>query len=758
MKKRKSEIVKLELDDASYAGTGEFIEPTFVNFFFGGNGTGKSTIAKTIESGKGAIYRGSKTSDQYLVLVYNQEFIDQNLRSYRNMPGVFTLNSKNTDIQEDIDDLQEKSSSIKAEIDKINTCLSSKKHRIPELEKEFYKESWDKERILCNKFQKTQQGFGKSKPFMIEVLKHQPVEHDLEDIQILYDSAYSADAKSYQRFSEIEDIYCLDNLPDSNILQVSIVNSSDTQLAKLLRRIGSTEWAHEGHEHFSESAADVCPYCGQHLPIDFEETFLKSFDNQYQENLEKLEQFYNQYFNFSNRLMEMLVSKPSELYPKIKLESYTDKVNGAKAVIQENLSLIRLKIDDPRTTVTLKSTAGALQEISTLISSFNEMIEKNNAIITEKPKKRKECKDKLFELFAYQLRDDIDSYKKEQAALDNEISKLESEKQGLNADLQKIHDLLQELRAQTVETDTAKENINRILQSSGFTGFSLVPKDGVDHVYEVRRQNGSIADNLSEGEKNFIAFLYFHQLVHGSTNEDNDERAKIVVIDDPVSSMDSNNLFIVSSLIKEMIEVCRNNADDRNRKVPGNFIKQIFILTHNSYFHNDVADGYACQYEYVSFYKIQKFDEKSRIRLCVGNNPKAPSEKINISPVKNQYQLMWDELKEVKGSATLLNVMRRILEHYFLHILGYEGSSLKQAIMDNAKSDGKFKNPDGSDNLKDLMLASSLLSYLDSSSTGINDGLSFVEESLDVNECLRVFQIIFEVMDQKQHFDKMIRN
>ena len=102
--------------------------------------------------------------------------------------------------------------------------------------------------------------------------------------------------------------------------------------------------------------------------------------------------------------------------------------------------------------------------------------------------------------------------------------------------------------------------------------------------------------------------------------------------------------------------------------------------------------------------------------------------------------------------------MRRILEHYFLHILGYEGSSLKQAIMDNAKSDGKFKNPDGSDNLKDLMLASSLLSYLDSSSTGINDGLSFVEESLDVNECLRVFQIIFEVMDQKQHFDKMIRN
>lgn len=64
---------------------------------------------------------------------------------------------------------------------------------------------------------------------------------------------------------------------------------------------------------------------------------------------------------------------------------------------------------------------------------------------------------------------------------------------------------------------------------------------------------------------------------------------KIVVIDDPVSSMDSGALFIVSALVREMIEVCYNNTDYRSYKVDGDYIKQIFILTHNIYFHKEIT-------------------------------------------------------------------------------------------------------------------------------------------------------------------------
>ena len=43
--KIKSEIIRIDLTDASYKDSPAYIEPTYVNFFFGNNGAGKSTIA-----------------------------------------------------------------------------------------------------------------------------------------------------------------------------------------------------------------------------------------------------------------------------------------------------------------------------------------------------------------------------------------------------------------------------------------------------------------------------------------------------------------------------------------------------------------------------------------------------------------------------------------------------------------------------------------------------------------------------------------
>ena len=43
--KMKSAIEKITLNDATFSN--EVIEPTYVNFFYGKNGAGKSTIART---------------------------------------------------------------------------------------------------------------------------------------------------------------------------------------------------------------------------------------------------------------------------------------------------------------------------------------------------------------------------------------------------------------------------------------------------------------------------------------------------------------------------------------------------------------------------------------------------------------------------------------------------------------------------------------------------------------------------------------
>jgi wobble nucleotide-excising tRNase len=53
-----------------------------------------------------------------------------------------------------------------------------------------------------------------------------------------------------------------------------------------------------------------------------------------------------------------------------------------------------------------------------------------------------------------------------------------------------------------------------------------------------------------------------------------------VVFDDPVSSLDSDILFIVSSLIKALFDEVRQGTAH---------IKQVFVLTHNVYFHKEVT-------------------------------------------------------------------------------------------------------------------------------------------------------------------------
>ena len=106
-----------------------------------------------------------------------------------------------------------------------------------------------------------------------------------------------------------------------------------------------------------------------------------------------------------------------------------------------------------------------------------------------------------------------------------------------------------------INTKATVDSINAHLTDSGFEGFSLREKTGFNGVYEVICEDGTIAENLREGERNIIVFLYFYHVVRCSLSKVDSGKDKIVVIDDPVSSMDSSALFIVSALVRKMLAV-----------------------------------------------------------------------------------------------------------------------------------------------------------------------------------------------------------
>lgn len=754
------EIQSIVLDDASYKGTGVTITPTYINYFFGNNGTGKSTLAKAIKSGVGITYAPGKTAADYLPLVFNQDYIDANMQSYHNLPGVFTINEVNVAIQQQIDTkTAEQTAAQKAQTDALSTKRKKEEER-GELLQQLYKDCWGKTADLRATFDATQAGKKKSKQFTEEVKKHTPAEQDLEALKRMYDAVYSSTAQSYSRFSEITDTTVLDQLPGNDILGLAIVNTANTPFADFLKQVGSTEWVRQGHSEYHAKAGDKCPYCSRTLDDDFEAMLTASFDIQYQTNLERLNTFLDNYRTKANELFVPLSKTPADLYPAIEIKPYTEKLEALKAMIAANIALIKEKIAEPARAIVLDDTAPLLQELADIIAGFNKLIDANNAIVSAGPKKKAECTKAVFDHMAFILKNVIEAYDRSDKALEREINAQQTIADTQKGILTQLKTDLRLLNSQTVETETAMRNINTMLRDSGFEGFEVRPhNDGSGtppRNYDVvRTETGLVAENLSEGEKNFIAFLYFQQRVFGNDTADGDTREKIVVIDDPVSSMDSGALFIVSSMVRKMIEICRNNADNRNPVVPGNFIKQIFILTHNAYFHREVTYAYATKWDFVSFYLIRKVNNRSVIKLCDATDPNCPTSRMNINPVKNSYAALWDEYKELQSTVPLMNVIRRILEYYFLQLCGYEGNDLRKCILEDNKE--YFTHDElGIEDYSKFDLASSMLSYIAATSIGVNDGINYVDEIIDPELCRETFQMIFHHMNQDQHYNMMM--
>lgn len=767
-----SEIIRIQLDDATFKGTGAAIESTYVNFFFGNNGTGKSTIAKAILSGTGVTYSPGRTAADYIPLVYNQAFIDANVRNYHNLDGVFTINEVNVQIQEQIDEKTAQQAAARKTSSDASAEMTKKAGIKENLLKQLYKDCWDKTEAVREQFDDTQDGKRKGKQLTEEVRRHQPVEHDLDALRLKCDAAFSSSAKRYARFPVVEDKGILDTLADIEILGVVIANAAETDFASFLKELGATEWFRQGHEAYHAQADGKCPYCSRTLPEGFEQVVTSSFDDRYEKNLRRLEDFLTAYRDTANNLFVPLSQIPNEIYPGIDPKAYQDKLSALRGIIAANIDLIREKKADPAKTVTLQETATVLQELADIAAGYNKLIDDNNAIVDAGPKKKQECRDEVFEHMAFMLQDVFEAYDRSDKALNAEI---ETQSQIVSAQTALIRQLdteLGTLRSQTVETETAIKNINTMLRDAGFQGFEVRPRkeevirpDGtVEELdlginYEVvRTDTGEVATDLSEGEKNFIAFLYFQQKVFGSETAEGDSRQKIVVIDDPVSSMDSGALFIIGEQVRKMIEICRNNADNRNPVLKGNFIKQIFILTHNAYFHREITYPHADRYEFVSFYLVKKRENKSSVELKQRRNPDCPTEWINVNPVKNSYAALWEEYKELKAVTSpipLMNVIRRILEYYFLQICGYDGSQLRKTILEENKPD-YTKDKDGNEDYTKFDLATSMLSYIAATTYGVNDGLHYVDDVIDIDQCRDTFQMIFHHMGQDQHFNMMM--
>lgn len=122
------------------------------------------------------------------------------------------------------------------------------------------------------------------------------------------------------------------------------------------------------------------------------------------------------------------------------------------------------------------------------------------------------------------------------------MNKRDAAKESLKICISEIN----EKRSSVVCIDNTISEINSLLAEFGFKSFKIEKKDELS--YRLIRSDGQeVKESLSEGEHRFITFLYFYELIKGAFDKDQTIKNKILVIDDPISSLDSNILFIVRS-------------------------------------------------------------------------------------------------------------------------------------------------------------------------------------------------------------------
>lgn len=730
---------------------------TFVNFFYGNNGAGKSSIAHAIEEDDGVVWADGKSADDYDVLVYNQDFINENFVNYGDLKGVFIFGEEDIEAKKRIAELTEEK---KKKSDAKVTAGEEYKQKTAGVDAalaQFQEACFSKTADIRKHFEKCMDGKKQKRNFAEAVLGEKtPKEHDLSELERLYGVAFDDTARAYAEFKKAG-ATTYGSLPGKELLDKVIVSSSDTPFARFLKALGSTasDWVRDGHTHFSGSAGGKCPYCQQKLPANFENEIAATFDAQYQQDIRDLGQFHATYSRETADIVRALQANTTDAMPSLDLKAYQEKLSLLESKFEVNRQRIAEKVKEPSKTVSLEDTDTLLLEIGAMIDDINKLIKANNDVVAAKKSSKEKCKTEIMQYLAFMLADEVTSYKDEVARLKTEIDDVTERGKKLKKEIGELTREISELNKHNANTEAAIDSINKILRDSGFQGFSIRAKDGVENVYEIVRENGTVAENLSEGERNFIAFLYFYHRVRGSMNSE-ELKEKIVVIDDPVSSMDSTALFIVSAIVREMINVCRNNTEYLNPQVPGDYIKQLFILTHNVYFHREVTYQQVGYYNCTSFYMIRKNDNVSTVKLCKRKNKEIPSEEENYNPVQNSYAALWDELRDLHSTIPVLNVMRRILEYYFLQLCGYEGSDLRSIVLEKKENREKFiKQVEGEKpDMTDYQLASSLLAYINNPN-GISDGLNYVEDCEDAEAYKRVFQMIFDALGQSQHYKMM---
>ena len=427
-------------------------------------------------------------------------------------------------------------------------------------------------------------------------------------------------------------------------------------------------------EHF-KNEVDICPYCLREISEQYRKELVKDIENilndeidQYKTNLENLIipdiEINETYKGIDETLYKDLVTL---------IENYQNQKNKINELIEKKKNnvyemLTQNELEDVKIST-------IIDDINTNFEKLNTKIEEINTIIENKEKTKQRLILLNKKIYCFKIQEDYSNYKK----FDEEKKKEAINNEQIKKNIETTKTEISWLNAQKNNIHIALDKLNKYLEYILFNKNRL-KLECRNNEYFVKVNNKDVKlKDLSLGERNIISLAYFFTLMLEENNEDKEfEKDSFIVIDDPISSVDSDNKVGIYSFLRMMFYKIIKNSNSK-----------ILCFSHNLE---------------VIFNLEKTFSDIGKTKMTIKELRKCALNEFKYKKY-NEYSKMLTEIYEFANTEegyekleyTIGNQMRKVLEAYatFNYKKGIENISTTEEILNKIADESRreyFRN------------------------------------------------------------------
>jgi wobble nucleotide-excising tRNase len=543
------------------------------NLIYGWNGTGKTTLSRIFRALErrtspspgeitlnvdGQDIPGNKFSEQHVsIRVFNRDFVSESVFPVggSTVAPIFVLGKESVDKQKEVERLR-------SDQDQQQTRLDAQQRKKREGEKaldDFCKARASAIRDTLrspgqNRFNDYDKSHFRSRA--VEMVsradkdKHAVSENERD--RLLAQSR----ATPRPRLKKI--VYQLPDLKASaqTIEELLKKTVRSTAVPSLKSDAPLSEWIREGLVLHKQHGSETCLFCEQSLPTARVSVLEGHFNTQYEEFLRDIDQKVFELQKEHRSTLAVELPSPAEFYEDLASDfeaagtAFRTSLNAVRGYLESIAS--RLQEKKARVFDVMSMNVTPPDVTANVIDSVNDVIRRHNEATEQFQGRVQQARQQVE---ADSVSRDLDEF----VSLETSTHSFDAPIEQARSELDRLKTEILRLEHEIMEHRKPAEDLNSDLRN--YLGHGELSLEVKETGYIITR-NAIPAQRLSEGETTAIALLYFLKSLEDRRF---DLSTAVVVLDDPVSSLDANALYLAFGFIRE-----------RTQRAA-----ELFILTHN---------------------------------------------------------------------------------------------------------------------------------------------------------------------------------